>query len=81
MPVIFYHNGVKFFFFSNEGSPLECIHVHVRKDEKLAKIWVEPELHLESSYGFTLKEIKAIMNVVKIRKAEIIEAWNEHFDS
>ena len=31
MPKVFEINGFKFFFFSNEGNPLEPCHIHVRK--------------------------------------------------
>lgn len=44
MPVIFFLEGFKFFFFSNEGDPREPMHVHVRKDSNLAKFWLHPEV-------------------------------------
>ncbi|WP_284734689.1 DUF4160 domain-containing protein [Sphingosinicella terrae] len=31
MPTVFRRQGFRFFFYSNEGSPLEPIHVHVEK--------------------------------------------------
>ena len=36
MPRVFELDGYKFFFFSNEGNPLEPCHIHVRKSE----IWL-----------------------------------------
>ncbi len=35
MPVVFRYKGYRFFFFSNEGDPLEPMHVHVRRGEVL----------------------------------------------
>ena len=49
MPVVFYFDGYKFFFFSNEGDPREPIHIHVRKDGNLAKFWIEPSVELADS--------------------------------
>ena len=45
MPKIFDWKGYRFFFFSNEGDPLEHIHVHVKKGENVAKYWVMPEVY------------------------------------
>lgn len=81
MPAIFTHNGAKFFFFSNEGDPLEPVHVHVRKDKKLAKFWLFPDIRLAGSRGFTTKELNQIRKIIDNRRDEIREAWNEHFDT
>ena len=37
MPVVFRYKGYRFFFFSNEGDPLEPMHIHVRRGEATAK--------------------------------------------
>lgn len=37
MPVVFCSNGYRFFFFSNEGSPREPLHVHVRRGGDIAR--------------------------------------------
>ena len=42
MPVVFRYKGFRFFFYSNEGDPLEPLHIHVRKAECVAKLWLEP---------------------------------------
>lgn len=31
MPTVFRHDGFRFFLYSNEGSPLEPVHIHVLK--------------------------------------------------
>ena len=81
MPLFFVHKGVRFFFFSNEGSPREPIHVHVRKDKKLAKFWIRPTVQLAESNGFSPKELNNLAKIVQNRKIQIEEAWNEHFGS
>lgn len=81
MPVIFYFKGCKFFFFSNEGNPREPMHVHVRKDDKLAKYWLLPKAQLVESYGFSAKELNQIAKIIDSKRKEIEEAWNEFFKS
>ena len=81
MPVVFYFRGAKFFFFSNEGSPREPLHVHVRKSEKLAKFWLFPEVKAAESYGFSYKELNSMAKIIETRRSEIEEAWYEHFGS
>lgn len=38
MPKLFEWSGYQFFFFSNEGKPLEPCHVHIRKGDATAKL-------------------------------------------
>ena len=79
MPKIFEWKGYRFFFFSNEGDPLENIHVHVRKGENIAKLWVMPEVYLASSWGMSPQELNMFENVVIAHKDQIMENWNEYF--
>jgi hypothetical protein len=52
MPVIFRSKGFRFFFYSNEGSPIEPVHVHVRGGQGEAKFWQHPMVYLDNSSGF-----------------------------
>ncbi len=80
MPTIFRYRGYRFFFFSNEGDPAEPLHVHVRKGEKVAKFWVEPEAMVAGSYGMTSSELHTLTGIVAENAELIRRAWNEHFD-
>jgi len=42
MPVVFRERGFRFFFYSDEGSPREPVHIHVEKDGVEAKFWLSP---------------------------------------
>jgi hypothetical protein len=44
MPTALKIKGYRFFFYSNEGKPLEPLHIHVRTGERTAKIWLEPTI-------------------------------------
>jgi len=79
LPVVFRYKGYRFFFFSNECDPLEPLHVHVRKGERVAKFWVEPEVSLAESHGFRSGELKELAGVVLKSKALIRRRWNEYF--
>lgn len=81
MPKIFEWNGYKFFFFSNEGNPLEPCHVHVRKEGRLAKFWMEPTVGLASSWGMSSVELNRLEKVVEVHAKLIRRRWNEHFGS
>jgi hypothetical protein len=79
MPLVFSFRGYRFFFYSNEGDPREAMHIHVRKDNSLAKIWIEPKIQVAEAYGFSSTELTWLKKLVYNRRREIIEAWNEHF--
>ena len=79
MPVVFRYKGYRFFFFSNEGEPLEPLHVHVRKGEYVAKFWINPVVTLEDAYGFRASELREIADVVEENRELIERCWHEHF--
>ena len=80
MPKLFEWRGHKFFFYSNEGDPLEPCHVHVRKGANIAKFWIVPEVSLASSWGMNAKELNRLKTKVNENRALIQERWNEHFN-
>lgn len=79
MPKIFEWEGYKFFFFSNEGNPLEPCHIHVRKNDNIAKYWILPEVLLDSSWGMSSKELNMLQKIIIENKNLIQEKWNEFF--
>ncbi len=79
MPVIFRYKGYRFFFFSNEGNPLEPCHIHVRKDSAIAKFWVIPEVRLAQAYDMSPAELRKLSRTVEQNQELIKEKWNEYF--
>lgn len=79
MPVVLRYKGYKFFFFSNEGSPREAMHVHVRKGDATAKIWLKPDVAVAQCYGLKSKEISMLVNIVKSNYRFIERSWHEYF--
>jgi len=81
MPVVFRDGGLRYFFYSNEGSPREPAHVHVRGGGKDAKVWLDPEVTVTDSYGFSSAELARILAVVISNRQRLLRAWHDHFSS
>ncbi|MBI5439037.1 MAG: DUF4160 domain-containing protein [Nitrosomonadales bacterium] len=65
----------RLFFFSFDcGEPK---HVHVQRERKVCKYWMEP-VALASSHGFSAVELNAIRQLLETNRTKIWEAWNEH---
>jgi len=54
-------------------------HVHISTNEGTAKIWLEPEIALVTSYGLKSSELTEILKIVEDNKDEFIAKWNMHF--
>ena len=67
----------RLFFYSFDCN--EPRHVHVQREDRLCKFWLEP-LVLASNDGYYATELNRIRSVVQANKARIVEAWHEHCD-
>lgn len=79
MPVVFRYKGYRFFFYSNEGVPLEPLHIHVRRGSSVAKLWLEPMPEVAESYGLSARELRELIDVAVDHEEEIKRYWDEHF--
>ena len=79
MPVVFRYKGYRFFFYSNEGDPLEPLHVHVRKADSVAKFWLDPEPSVAEAYGMSPHELSELLGVATEKVELIRRYWNEYF--
>ncbi len=75
-PTVFREKGFRFHFFSLEEIRM---HVHVVSSEGAAKFWLEPDMELAMSSGFSIKDLKRIESIILERKDEIEDAWRAHF--
>lgn len=66
-----------FFYTGDKGEP---VHVHVERDDKVAKFWLDP-VRLQSSGGFNRAEITRIHRLMQDKRTEFVEAWNDYFGS
>ena len=78
MPTILRAGPYRFFFYAGDrGEPR---HVHVERDAKIAKFWLEP-VRLQRSGGFTRRDIAQIHEIIKQHHSVFLEAWDDYFGS
>ena len=76
MPTILRIRAYRFFFVSVDRS--EPPHVHVRRDNMVAKFWLEP-LTLERAGGFSRVELNAVARIVEEHREKFVRSWYEFF--
>ena len=81
MPVVFRFEGMRFHFYSYEGSPREPMHIHVARPDVDAKFWLFPEVRLAYNNGFEAREIRRLIDLVETHRGQIEEVWNAHFSA
>ena len=78
MPTVAQIGPYRFFFYSNEGD--ESPHIHVKREAKVAKFWLEP-VGLVATGGFPSHELRDIERIIVEHQAAWIGAWHEYFNS
>ena len=77
MPTVLRIGPYRFFFYA--GDREEPPHVHVERDDKIAKVWLDP-IRLQRSGGFSRREIDRLQRLFRANHAVLLEAWNDYFD-
>lgn len=78
MPTVLLVGPYRFYFFSHEGT--EPPHVHVDRDDKSAKFWLNP-VSLARNHGFRSHELGNLAALVQEHRETFLEAWHGHFGS
>lgn len=65
----------RFFFYSFDCN--EPTHIHVQREKKVCKFWLEPIILCKNN-GFSPKELVSIRKTIKLNRDNMLEAWNEH---
>lgn len=76
MPTVLRRGPYRFFFYASDRD--EPSHIHVERDDNVAKIWLDP-VRLQSSGGFSRVEIGQIERLVRECQHTFLEEWNEYF--
>lgn len=76
MPTLLRIEGFRFYFFSDERQ--EPPHVHVRRGDGIAKLWLRP-VRFASSSGFSRTELRRIRELTFEQQVFLVERWNEYF--
>lgn len=76
MPTVFRTGPYRFFFYAGDRD--EPQHIHVERDEKVAKYWLNP-VRLQNSGGFGRLELRQVRSAIEKQQQSFMEAWNEYF--
>lgn len=76
MPTILRVGPYRFFIYA--GDRHEPLHIHVERDDKIAKFWLDP-VRLQFSGGFNRVEIGRIEKIINKQHSKLVKAWNEYF--
>jgi uncharacterized protein DUF4160 len=75
-PTVLRRGPYRFFFFSSDKR--EPPHVHVERESKRAKFWLD-RLELESNNGFGARELARVAAIVEAHRDELLRAWHDFF--
>ena len=75
MPTILRSGPYRVYFFSHE--PNEPPHVHVDRDDRSAKFWLQP-VALARNFGFPPRELCSIRVLIEENKKSLLKGWYGH---
>ncbi len=78
MPTVLRTGPYRFYFYSHE--PNEPPHVHVDRETKSAKFWLQPA-GLARNFGFSAMELGKLQSLVEEHQKALMEAWDGYFGS
>lgn len=76
MPTVLRLGPYRFYFYAGDRDEPE--HVHVERDDNVAKFWLDP-VRLQRSGGFGSGEINRIQRLVEENREDLMRSWNEYF--
>lgn len=86
MPQVFKIGSYWVYFWTNEGRPLEPIHVHVATGDPTqngTKIWITKTgkcLLCNNNAKIPERTLRNIIRIIEARSDEIIKKWTSYFD-
>ena len=85
MPQVFKIGSYWVYFLTNEGSPVEPIHVHIAKDgptENATKVWITSRgkcLVANNNSNIPTHILNNMVRMIEARSSEVIEKWTDYF--
>lgn len=85
MPQIFKIGSYVIYFWSNEGDPIEPIHIHVSEgvpQENATKIWLTQTgrcLLCHNNSHISQRKLRDIMDIIEARHTDIEKKWYQYF--
>ena len=86
MPQILRIGPYSIYFWSNEGKPLEPVHVHIsegRATPTATKLWITSTgkvIVCNNNSKIPEKVLKRLIRIVEANSSEIINEWRERFE-
>ena len=77
MPVALREGPCRFFFYSGDRD--EPRHVHVMRDNRVAKFWLDP-VRIDRSGGLRRSEIRQVQRIIQENQNALLEAWDFYFN-
>jgi hypothetical protein len=77
VPTVLRSGPYRLFFYAGDRD--EPPHVHVERDDKTAKFWLEP-VRLERSGGFRSQELNRVRNLVEEHQEQLRRSWDDYFE-
>lgn len=77
MPTVERIGPYRFFFYA--GDSVEPPHIHVARDNKKAKFWLDP-VRLQDSGRFSRVEISQVQALIEEHEHRFLRRWHEHFN-
>ena len=76
MPTVMRIGPYRFMFFASDKD--EPPHVHAKRDECQAKIWLDP-LELGNNAGFAEHELNKVLDLTRRHRDFLLRKWHEFF--
>jgi hypothetical protein len=76
LPTVLRIGPYRFFFYSGDGH--EPRHIHVERDDLVAKFWLDP-VRLADDGGMRRRDLQEIERLVYTHRAVLVEAWHDYF--
>jgi len=74
MPTALRTGPYRFYFYSYDC--VEPRHMHVDRENKSAKFWLDPEPTLAANYGFSRKELRDIERIMNENLETLRNEWD-----
>ena len=77
MPTLLREGPFRFFFYLGDRN--EPPHVHVQRDNQIAKFWLAP-VTLERSGGMRRADIRRVERIIEEHQASFLREWDVRFN-
>ena len=77
MPTIFREGPFRFYFYAGDRD--EPPHIHVERDNRVAKFWLDP-VRLERGGGLRETELRRIERIIEDNQTRFLREWHDRFE-